>query len=77
MSGRGGVEEWSGRRMEGWGGEGVEGRKEWGGKGEYASLALGGWTPLPCKWVKISQLSVLVSPLVHLYILWYNGCKRL
>ena len=21
-------------------------RKEWGGKGEYASLTLGGWTPL-------------------------------
>ena len=25
---------------------GGEGRKEWGGKGEYASLDLGGWTPL-------------------------------
>jgi len=24
------------------------GRKEWGGNGEYASLALGGWTPLIC-----------------------------
>ena len=32
----------------GWGSEGREweGRKEWVGKGEYASLALGGWTPL-------------------------------
>ena len=25
---------------------GKEGRKEWGGKREYASLALGRWTPL-------------------------------
>ena len=25
---------------------GKEGRKEWGGKREYASLVLGGWTPL-------------------------------
>ena len=25
---------------------GREGRKEWRGKGEYASLALGRWTPL-------------------------------
>jgi len=30
-------------------GEGLEGRKEWGEKGEYASLALGGWTPLRLK----------------------------
>ena len=28
------------------GGSGREGRKEWVGKGEYASLALGQWTPL-------------------------------
>ena len=27
-------------------GRGGEGRKVWGRKGEYASLALGGWTPL-------------------------------
>ena len=28
------------------GGSGREGRKEWGWKREYASLALGRWTPL-------------------------------
>ena len=28
------------------GGSGRDGRKKWGGKGEYAPLALGGWTPL-------------------------------
>ena len=40
--GEGMVGEGRGRRREGWGGErGEEGRKEWGGKGEYASLALG------------------------------------
>jgi len=33
-----GGEGWEGEEKEG------EGKKEWGGKGEYASLALGGWS---------------------------------
>ena len=34
-----------GRRREGWGGGG-EGGRSGEGRGEYAPLALGGWTPL-------------------------------
>jgi len=44
-----GREEWEGKKEVGRGKKGVGGvgRKEWAGEGgEYAPLALGGWTPL-------------------------------
>ena len=46
--GEGMVEKGGGRRREGWGGDGGGGGigRSGEGRGEYASLALGGWTPL-------------------------------
>ena len=56
--------------MEGEGREGREGevggRKEWGGKGEYASLALGGWTPLTIEY-EISDLPIFCERIIAIF----------